>query len=112
MTQIIPKKGWVIRTSKGLPVVFDPNIQLDVLGRITMELIYPDKKMAELLLERYSADVKAMGYKETFKLVEVELDPDDIKLALTQEDIHRKAQEERGNENAKRDETNHPNPLA
>lgn len=79
---------YTIRTADGRPIMFDPEIQMTKDGPI--ELHFPIKEYAIKMLE----EMRNIAPGQEFVIVKQELDQGDILFAMTEEDIHRKAQEE------------------
>lgn len=80
---------YTIRTADGRPVMFDPEIQMTDDGPI--ELHFPIKEYAIKMLE----EMRNIAPEQEFVIVKQELDKGEILFAMTEEDIHRKAQEEK-----------------
>lgn len=93
--QRVPDKAWAIRTVDNHVVVLDPEIQIDENGKLREEMLLFDKKMAEGFLEYFQGTVAKSGDKTKFKLVEIDLKPEDLLRAWTADEIHEKAEEER-----------------
>lgn len=89
MTQIIPKKAYVIRTIDDRPVMFDESLQKLPDGTYN-EMTFVDKAQAVYILLRYQAMVSLSGDLTEFKLVEKDINPEEIDWVMTDEDIRRK----------------------
>jgi hypothetical protein len=68
--------------------MFDPEIQITNDGPI--ELHFPIREYAIKMLE----EMRKIAPEQEFVIVKQDLDKGDILFAMTEEDIHRKAQEE------------------
>jgi hypothetical protein len=79
---------YTIRTADGRPIMFDPEIQITNDGPI--ELHFPIREYAIKMLE----EMRKIAPEQEFVIVKQDLDKGDILFAMTEEDIHRKAQEE------------------
>ena len=89
MTQIIPKKAYVIRTTDDRIVMFDESLQKLPDGNYS-EMSFVDKAEAVYVLLRYQAMVSLSGDPTEFKLVEKDIDPEEIDWIMTEEDVQRK----------------------
>lgn len=92
--QRVPDKAWAIRTIDNRVVVMDASFQLNEKGELREEVLFFVKGFAEEFLKRYQDTVARSGDKTKFKLVEIDLKPEQLLRAWTADEIHEKAKEE------------------